>query len=305
MTAPIPVLLDTDIGSDIDDALCLAYLLRQPRCELVGITTVTGEARKRAMLADALCRAAGRTDIPIHSGAETPLLVPQEQPQAPQAEALAKFPHRDDFPPNTAVEFLRETIHRRPGEITLLAIGPMTNLGLLFATDPEIPRLLKALVLMCGRFDFSKPAYGPREWNAMCDPHATAIVYGVPVASHLSVGLDVTTQCQMDREECRRRLRGGSLDVAAAMAEVWFRHAGLITFHDPLAGTLIFEPEICTYADGQVEVELLSRQVSGMTHWTPAPAPHRIAVEVDPERFFRHYFEVTETTEAQSHGEID
>lgn len=65
-TAPRrPVILDTDIGSDIDDALCLAYLLRQPRCEFVGITTVTGEAQQRAMLADAVCRAAGREDIPI------------------------------------------------------------------------------------------------------------------------------------------------------------------------------------------------------------------------------------------------
>jgi len=290
----IPVLLDTDIGSDIDDALCLAYLLRQPRCELLGVTTVTGEAQKRAALADALCRAAGRTDIPIHSGAEAPLLVPQQQPAAPQAEALAAFPHRDDFAPNTAVEFLRETIHHRPGEITLLAIGPLTNIGLLFATDPAIPGLLKALVLMCGRFDFSVPCYGPREWNALGDPHATAIVYRAPVSSHLSVGLDVTTRCWMDKTECRRRLRGGPLGVAAAMAEVWFRHAGQITFHDPLAGALIFEPDLCTYTDGQVEIELLSRQAPGMTHWSPgaSPAPHRIAAGVDAERFFAHYFQV-------------
>jgi len=175
MASCVTVLLDTDIGTDIDDALCLACLLRQPRCELAGITTVTGEARKRAMLADALCRAAGRIDIPIHSGAEIPLLVPQQQSAAPQAEALAAFPHRDDFASNTAVAFMRDTIRRRPGEITLLAIGPLTNVGLLFATDPEIPGLLKALVLMCGRFDFNVPCPGPREWNALCDPHAVAL----------------------------------------------------------------------------------------------------------------------------------
>src|SRR5271169_3398115 len=93
----IPILLDTDIGSDIDDAVCLAYLLRQPRCELLGITTVTGEAQKRAMLADAICRAAGRTDIPIHCGAEQPFLIPQQQPQAPQSVILADFPHRSEF----------------------------------------------------------------------------------------------------------------------------------------------------------------------------------------------------------------
>ena len=71
----IPVLLDTDIGSDIDDAVALAYLLKQPRCDLLGVTTVTGEPTKRAMLADAICQAAGRTDIPIHVGTEAPLLV--------------------------------------------------------------------------------------------------------------------------------------------------------------------------------------------------------------------------------------
>lgn len=71
----LPLLLDTDIGTDIDDAVALAYLLRQPRCELLGITTVTGEADKRAALADAVCRAAGRTDIPIHVGTQMPLLV--------------------------------------------------------------------------------------------------------------------------------------------------------------------------------------------------------------------------------------
>ena len=295
MEPVVPVLLDTDIGSDIDDALCLAYLLRQPRCKLVGITTVTGQAQRRAMLADALCRIAGREDIPIHSGAETPLLVTQQQEYAPQADTLAQFPHRKDFPPNTAVEFMRQTIRRRPGEITLLAIGPLTNVALLFAVDPEIPRLLKGLVLMCGRFNLTVPYPSPREWNAMCDPHATAIVYRTPVSSHISIGLDVTTCCRMEAAECRIRLRGGPLDVVSAMAEVWFGQGiGHITFHDPLAGAVIFAPELCSWEDGLVEVELLSRQVPGMTHWTPSdpPAPHRIAATVDEERFFRHFFEI-------------
>ena len=148
--ARIPILLDTDIGSDIDDAVCLAYLLRQPLCELVGITTVSGMARQRAMLADAVCRAAGRDNVPIHSGAEQPLLIPQGQPEAQQAEALARFPHRTDFASNTAVEFLRQTIRSRPGEITLLTIGPLTTIGLLFAIDPEIPAMLRAFQLMPG-----------------------------------------------------------------------------------------------------------------------------------------------------------
>jgi inosine-uridine nucleoside N-ribohydrolase len=75
---PIKVLLDTDIGSDIDDAVCLSYLLSQPRCELLGITTVTGEAEKRAMIASSLCKIAGK-EIPIYPGIEKPLLLPQKQ----------------------------------------------------------------------------------------------------------------------------------------------------------------------------------------------------------------------------------
>ncbi len=248
----IPILLDTDIGSDIDDAVCLAYLLRQPRCELLGITTVTGEARKRAMLADAIGRAAGGKEIRIHAGAEQPFLISQQQPQAPQSEILRDFPHRDDFAPNTAVEFLRQTIRRRPGEITLLTIGPLTNIGLLFATDPEIPAMLKSLVLMSGIFLNGGP--GAREWNTMGDPHASAIVYRAPVAPHLSIGLDVTLRCRMDAQECGRRLHGGPLDVVAKMAEVWFRGVEQITFHDPLAATVIFQPDLCRYQDGYIGI---------------------------------------------------
>lgn len=290
----IPILLDTDIGTDIDDAVALAYLLRQPRCELVGITTVTGEARQRAMLADAVCRAAGREDIPIHSGVETPLLTESIQTQAAQAAALAHFPHREDFAPNTAVEFLRQTIRNRPGELTLLTIGPLTNVGLLFAVDPEIPRLLKGLVLMCGLFN-PRTGYGSfREWNAFGDPYATAIVYRAPVHPHVSYGLDVTTRCTMDAAECRQRLRGGPLDVVAGMAEVWFKHADRITFHDPLAAASIFVPELCVYEDGLVEIELLSRQAPGITYWNPHvdPKPHRIAVDVNSKAFFEEYFRV-------------
>jgi len=289
----IPILLDTDIGSDIDDAVCLAYLLRQPRCELLGITTVTGEAQKRAMLADAVCRAAGRTDIPIHSGAEQPFLISQQQAQAPQSEILPDFPHRNDFAPNTAVEFLRQTIRSRPGEITLLTIGPLTNIGLLFALDPEVAGMLKGLVLMSGIF--TTGGSGAREWNTMGDPHASAIVYRAPVAPHISIGLDVTMQCRMDTQQCRQRLHGGPLDVVAKMAEVWFRGVGHITFHDPLAATVIFQPDLCRYQDGTVDIELASPAVPGMALWNPHtdPKPHRIAVEVDAERFFEHYFAVT------------
>ncbi|MGD2174792.1 MAG: nucleoside hydrolase, partial [Candidatus Brocadiaceae bacterium] len=144
----VPVLLDTDIGSDIDDAVCLTYLLAEPRCDLLGVTTVTGEPGRRAMLADAICRAAGREDVPIYSGCDAPILFEQRQPEAPQAEVLPNWPHAEEFEPFGAVEFLRRTIREAPGEVTLLTIGPLTNIGLLFALDPEVPGKLRRLVMM-------------------------------------------------------------------------------------------------------------------------------------------------------------
>src|ERR1041385_9035266 len=132
MAEKIPVLLDTDIGSDIDDAVCLAYLLRQPRCELLGITTVTGGVVERAALCEVICRTAGREEIPVHAGASPVLLFGPGQPRVPQYEAIRDRAHRRDYEPGAAIEFLRRTIRARPGEVTLLAIGPFTNLALLF-----------------------------------------------------------------------------------------------------------------------------------------------------------------------------
>ncbi|MBV9848665.1 MAG: nucleoside hydrolase [Armatimonadetes bacterium] len=298
----LPILLDTDIGSDIDDAVALAYLLRQPRCELLGVTTVSGESEKRAALADAVCRAGGRDDIPVHVGTDLPLLIAPLQPHAPQAEALAsgRWPHRTFEADNTAINFLRQTIRARPGEITLLTIGPLTNVALLFARDPEIPSLLKGLMMMGGWF-FDRPQ---PEWNIRCDPHAAAMVFAAPVPHLTAVGIDVTQRCRLPADECRRRFAqaGGPLAPVAAFAEVWFRHAPEITFHDPLAAALLFEPSLCQLEEHRVAVELVSPHRLGQTfpEWrdrhggqdTPAAPPHRLAASVDAEAFFRHFFEV-------------
>lgn len=292
----IPVLFDTDIGSDIDDAIALAYLLCQPRCELLGITTVTGEPQTRAQLADAVCRAFGRNDVPIHSGAGIPLLVPQLQPQAPQKSVLPKYPHNEHFAANTAVDFLRQTIRSRPGEITLLAVGPFTNVGLLFAMDPEIPKLLKKLVIMGGLY-VSRPAgYGLKEWNTMGDPHATAIMFGANVPGTQCYGLDVTTQCRLQIDEARKRFGKGKLQILADMAEVWFKSRPHITFHDPLAAVGVFEPELCKYQSGLVEIELHSPRLIGFTDFRTdtKSKPHQVAVSVESEAFFKHYFDVIE-----------
>lgn len=284
------VLFDTDIGSDIDDAVCLAYLLAQPACKLLGITTVTGEPVERAKLASALCKVAGK-DIPIHPGAELPIAVPLKQKKAPQAAALARWDHDTDFPKGEAIEFMRSTIRAHPGEVTLLAVGPLTNLGLLFKVDPEIPSLLKALVLMCGVFKAGPP--GRKEWNAIGDPHATSIVYQAAAPVHRSMGLDVTTRVQMAADEVRERFSPPLLQPVKDFAEVWFGERDRITFHDPLAATTIFNDAICTYERGKVAVELESSRCAGMTCWTAAAdGLVEIGVEVAADRFFAEYFSV-------------
>jgi len=290
----LKVLLDTDIGSDIDDAVALAYLLAQPQCELLGITTVSGEATKRAQLASALCNVAGK-DIPIFPGREAPLLQGQRQPHAPQAAALDRWAHQFDFPMGEAVPFLRQVIRAHPGEVTMLAIGPLTNIAALFAIDEEIPHLLKALVLMCGMFTNRLDGVGPLEWNALLDPHAAAIVYRSRVKIHRSVGLDVTEHVKLSATEVRQRFQTTLLQPVLDFAEVWFQSRPAITFHDPLAAATLFDEQICQFERGQIDVELISEHHAGLTRWqSQDDGRHEVAMSVDGARFFEHYFSVVE-----------
>lgn len=291
----IKVIHDTDIGSDIDDAVCLAYLLAQPECDLVGVTTVTGEVDKRAMLASALCKVAGK-NIPIYPGARDALLIPQKQPFSPQSAALTDWDHDTKFPQGEAVEFLRRTIRQNSGEIVLLTTGPLTNAALLFKVDPEIPALLRGLVMMCGGIigpASSSPQWTDQEWNSICDPHAAAIVYQARPKLHRSIGLQVTTRVTMLADEVRQRFQTKLLRPVLSFAEVWFKQVDQIVFHDPLAGTTIFDDQICKYSKGSVEVELREDRGMGRTTWKPSTdGPHEVAFDVDAHRFFEHFFSV-------------
>ncbi len=286
MTDTMPLLLDTDIGSDIDDAVALAYLLAQPRCELLGITTVTGDVAKRAALAQVLCEVAGRRDIPIHCGSGLVLLRGPGQLDVPQYDAIASRPHRRDWPPGTAIEFMRSVVRERPGEVTLLSIGPLTNVALLFAIDPELPSLLRSWVSMAGCF--SAGLDKSRDWNSVCDPLAAAMAARAVVPQRVHVGLDVTLKCSLDAEEVRRRFRGPLLETVLEMAGPWFATRNHIIFHDPLAAAVVFEPALCSFGRGRVSVG-----DDGHTHFEPdRDGLETVAVEVDAARFFDHFFSV-------------
>lgn len=284
------ILLDTDIGYDIDDAVCLAYLLANPNCELLGITTVTGQAAQRAAMASAMCRVAGQA-VPIFPGIEDPILHPQQQPLAPQAAVLAKYPHQTNFPKGEAIEFMRQTIRAHPHEVTLLAIGPLTNVAALFMIDDEIAGLLKGLVLMCGTFLPPMIQQLPMEWNAKLDPLATAVSYRAQTKLHRSIGLDVTMQLTMPADEVSQRFQHPLLRPVLDFAEIWFEKKDQIVFHDPLAAATIFDDGICQFERGHVEPEWQDEARLGAMNWQPDPAGrHEVAVSVDADRFFEHYF---------------
>ena len=285
------VLFDTDIGSDIDDAVALAYLLRQPRCELLGITTVTGDSSGRASLAASLCDLAG-VAVPIFPGEETPLKIEQMQLEAPQTRRL-EGPRRE-FPRNGAIEFLAETIRANPGEVTLLAVGPLTNIALLFTHHPDVPALLGSLVWMGGKYSDYPTPWGPTEWNAIVDPDAAHQVLSSAATPVTCFGLDITWRLSMTPAAVAERFRGDPLlERVHDWSAVWFEERELLHFHDPLAAVSIFDPVVATLMSGIIDVDLAPGDHRGVTHFSPTPKSNlRVASEVDADAFFSAYFSV-------------
>jgi purine nucleosidase len=281
------VLLDTDIGSDIDDAICLSYLLLNPNCELVGVTTVTGEVDKRSMMAEYLIEKAGKK-VPVFSGCEIPLIGEQKQKICPQFEYLEKINYRKSYDKYEWLNFLRKTIRENKGEINLLTIGPLTNIGILFRFDPEIPSLLKGLYIMGGMFFGDKKV----EWNIGCDPYASYIVFSSNVKNVYVCGLDVTTKVTMNKEEVMREFsKYNLLKEVLNFAEVWFIGRNIITFHDPLSATVLFKKDICEFKKGKVIVEIENKEKIGITEFKEDVEGNvNVAFKVNPDKFFSHFF---------------
>lgn len=296
----VPILLDTDSGTNVDDALALAYLLLHPSCDLLGVTTVSGDVQRRAACAEALCEAAGRRDLPIHCGSPGPLLTGTGQPGVPLYDSVRHRRPRLDRPVGTAVEFLRATVRARPNEITLVTIGPFTNIALLFALDPEIPSLLKGIVSMAGVYF---PHERPVETNVLIDPLAAAIVFRAtarPQAPpHLLVGLNVTTRCVMTVDDLRKRLRPAPppADVLLETLDSWQRRKRHVTFNDPLAAAVALRPELCTWEPGAVMMNVAERgDAAAHTFFAPArdvpqyAGSQRVAKGVRNGPFFEEFF---------------
>jgi len=283
----LKILLDTDIGCDMDDMQALAYLLARRDVTLLGITTLTGEPIVRAKLADMMCRLA-KKDIPVHVGAGEGLEKSFRQGSVVKKEKalLDSFPHREDFPENTAVEFLRETIEANPGEITLCAIGPLTNIAQLFRAYPHIPGLLKKLVIMGGRFgEVDTARWGVQEWNIVNDPAAARIVFDAPVADVRVFGVELTHRV------CRTDI--AAVADSAAMCPWLVPFAQVIRtgmeawYHDAVAVSALFSTDGMEFARGRVRAN-----DAGDTVFTPGAAGnHLLMTAMDTDKFFAHFYE--------------
>ena len=294
----IKILLDTDVGDDIDDAFAISLLLNTPGIQTLGITTVFRNASMRARLAVQLLHAFGRDDIPVCAGTGPPLIQKEDIGQIPCQcnEETLRYSYDTD---KNAVDFIRQTVSDNPGEITLLCIGPLTNAALFIRGYPEEAKLLKKIVLMGGCF-YSHYT----EWNVISDPEAAHIVFssGIPV---FAVGLDVTLKCRISAEQSDLILR--FQDEQSGRGELsriykrWTKiHDWLPVLHDPLAVAAITDECFLHFEPERVEV-MLEGKARGQTfnysglRWDPAETVANssvfVADGVDGESFVRHYIE--------------
>lgn len=288
----IKVIVDTDIGTDPDDGLALAYLALHPRCNLLGVTIVTGEAQERAAVAQVLLRACGpkAAMIPIHCGRRRPILEGEGQTTCQQYPFIQKEEHVLNRLENTAVDFMRRTIHENLNEVVLLTIGPLSNLGLLFALEPEIASACRGVVSMGGKFFPAGELH--LEWNIAVDRTAAGIVLQTRRPSHRFVGLDVTRQVMWTKEEYlqfERRVQGKLRPVLEKCSAWWLEIKPRMTFHDPLAAAVIFEPELCKWKAGRIEVDPRSALATFIEY---EGGPDLVASEVDADAFFKHYLSI-------------
>lgn len=303
------VILDTDIGfeTDPDDALALAYLLANPDCELVGISTVGLHSGWRAEMADVICDRMGKPEIPIVAGADRPVFANQywmENPVRRWPEDARHQP-REEYESNQAVEWLRKKIRAEaPGEISLITIGQFTNLATLLLVDPEVIEMLDQVVCMGGQMNY--PADSPEgETNVILDPVAAGIVVQrmdeltlLPIGPVRGKGLSAAFLDDVLSDEKFKPVRRS--------CQPWYdvREVEGVGLADPMTTALVFEPDLVELESGRVNVHLYDHPLpegepfendgmSGATRFEPNPAGgHRVVTEVARKPTHRHVRDV-------------
>jgi inosine-uridine nucleoside N-ribohydrolase len=278
---PIPLVLDTDVGDDIDDALALALILRSPALELRGVTTVFRNAPRRALLTREVLRDFNRSDVPLASGISKPLLEPFDPRLGAQMQVLESDTW--ETPPPHGVDFLVALAqHDEPEPLVIAPIGPLTNIAAAIVREPDLIHKTR-LVVMGGWLQ--DPQYP--EWNIRCDPEAAAIVFESGIAIDM-IGLDVTLKCKLSPEQVARV--GGVHPFLGRLMKAWTDETrGLITLHDPLA-ILTMMSDVVQFEPRCVRVGLCAKE-RGHTIESDGEPNCRVAISVEAERAVNEFLD--------------
>lgn len=285
--APQPVIVDMDIGDDIDDAFALALLLQSPEIEIVGITTAWGDTALRGRLLERFLRETGHANIPVAQGIATANPTPFTQ---------ARYAQRGAAPtqaPQEAVDFLLREAARRPGQITLLALGPLTNIGAAIKRDRAAFGQFKQVVMMGGsvRAGYRKSQYVParpadKEYNIVSDISSAQALFsaGVPI---MMMPLD-STQIRLDEVERNAIFGHGSpmTDAVTLLYHQW------IDSYQPWSSNMpsLFDMVPVTYLIDAATCPVVPMQISvtddGTTRETAGKPNARVCLASDAPRFF-------------------
>jgi inosine-uridine nucleoside N-ribohydrolase len=269
------VIIDTDPG--VDDALALLLAMRSPELKIEGITPVAGNVPLELTLPNALrmVEIAGRTDIPVAAGAKAPLvrrLVTAAYAHGENGLGGAVFPEPKTKPiAQPAAEFIRDIVRKYPHEVTLIPVGPLTNIAAALNLDPELAALIRGVVMMGGSLSGGNitPA---AEFNVYVDPEAARIVFqsGIPIKM---VGLDVTRKTSLTEEHVRvlEAAQNPASQAAAKIGRNAINHNRELGYlvgpnmHDSLAVTSFIDPTIVKWKEYYVDVETTGELTAGET----------------------------------------
>ena len=276
------VIIDTDIGDDVDDAFALALAVKSPEFEILGISTTFRDTELRAMLVDRFLGEVGRADIPVMSGKATPP-TPMSQGRYAEGGHFAKPSHGD------AADFLLDQIRKHPGEITLIAIGPLMNVGAAIDRDAATFRKLRRVVIMGGSIRKGYGDYGYNEhvpampeWNILNDVSSAQKLFssGVPL---FVMPLD-STQLKLDEVKRAFLLSRGTAvtDQLAILYHLWAQETP--TLFDPMAVAFALRPELCPVTPLHIRVD-----EKGFTREEPGTPNAQVCLQSNPEDFFQFY----------------
>ncbi len=304
---PKKILFDTDPG--IDDACAILLALASPELSLEGLSVVHGncsleQAAKNALSVLELAHA---SHIPVAKGCELPLVQPSllaPETHGDNGLGYAKLPEPRAKPVGWhGSDFLIEKILASPGEITLVAIGPLTNIALAIRQEPRLAEAIKELIIMGGAIRHEGNTTALAEFNTYVDPHAAHIVYHAGIPTTL-VPLDVTYQCILTPEDVKRLRKIDSpitkfvVDATRYYMEYHDEYQKIegCVINDPLALALTFMPELCSYRNLPVDVDLsggisMGKTVADFYNYDKKPANLKVALGVRARDFIELFLE--------------